>query len=157
MTAAHCAFSKDTYKLIDTTNVVIAFCTDCEETNYTIGVSKFILPMDGILPNKLETGLVAVALLEEEIEFSSTIAKICLNSEPIKRFVGKTSMVTGWGFLDSSITPEGSVDEIEAPIIDKEKCRKINTRKRLWRKEFCAGRRDGTGPCIGESCILAIV
>jgi hypothetical protein len=134
--------------------VAVAFCTDCEETNYTIGINQFILPIDGFKPSRLETGLLAIAVLAEDIEFSSTIAKICLNADPIKQYIGEMVKVTGWGFMDSSIIPEGPINEVDAPIVENKKCKKVNSRKTRWQKEFCAGRRDGSGPCIGKFTVL---
>ncbi len=56
--------------------------------------------------------------------------------------------------MDSSIIPEGPINEVDAPIVENKKCKKVNSRKTRWQKEFCAGRRDGSGPCIGNLIIL---
>ncbi|RZC40314.1 serine protease gd-like, partial [Asbolus verrucosus] len=98
---------------------------------------------------------IAVAILSEEVQFTRYIRPICLwsESDDLDVVIGQKGKVVGWGRDESNNTMTAEPKQTTIPIVSQEQC--------LWSGEafkyvtsartFCAGDRNGTGPCNGDS------
>ncbi|XP_019892773.2 serine protease gd isoform X2 [Musca domestica] len=97
----------------------------------------------------------AVLHLQRPVEYTNFIRPICLWSEPVDSnlIVGQTGVVAGWGGDEhgESFTPIPK--KVEANIVSDSDClRSSQAYSTLTSKRtFCAGNRDGSGPCMGDS------
>ncbi|XP_034183839.2 serine protease gd isoform X1 [Osmia lignaria lignaria] len=97
----------------------------------------------------------AVLILRERVEYSAVIKPICLWSGAInlESVVGKYGYVVGWGRDELGNPYVQEPRQTRSPIVSQEVC--------LWSNEnfvsftsnrtFCAGLRNGSGPCNGDS------
>ncbi|GAB1861510.1 Serine protease gd [Camponotus japonicus] len=99
----------------------------------------------------------AILTLKTPVEFSPTIKPICMwyTSADLQRVVNKTGYVVGWGFGNVAWN-EPYVYEprmAKAPIVSQETCFRSNHDfvTLTSNRTFCAGMRDGSGPCQGDS------
>lgn len=98
---------------------------------------------------------IAVIILPYELKFSETIKPICIWDEPsdLSYVVGEKGIVVGWGTDEKGtfIVPEPK--EIALPIVSQEDCMNSNIffHDKVSDRTFCAGNRDGKGPCNGDS------
>ncbi|XP_066592848.1 serine protease gd-like [Prorops nasuta] len=97
----------------------------------------------------------AIIVLRESVEFSRMIQPLCLwNGSPdLQPVVGKSGYVVGWG-RDEFGNPYLSEPRMSTiPIVSQEDCLWSNTDFVAFtsNRTFCAGMRDGSGPCNGDS------
>lgn len=98
---------------------------------------------------------VAVVLLKSRVEYNEYIRPICLweGSDNINDVVGESGTIVGWGRDGNGnvVTPEPH--KINIPIVSEAVClRSSDTYRYITSKRtFCAGKRDGYGPCNGDS------
>ncbi|RZC40315.1 Trypsin domain containing protein [Asbolus verrucosus] len=96
----------------------------------------------------------AMIILIKEVQFTRYIRPICLWSEldDIDAVIGQKGKVVGWGKDENNIMT-AEPKQITMPIVSQRQC--------LWSGEafkyvtssrtFCAGERNGAGPCNGDS------
>ncbi|CAG9770052.1 unnamed protein product [Ceutorhynchus assimilis] len=104
-------------------------------------------------------GDLSVITLDKPVEFSSTIAPICLweGDDNIQNMVNKKGTVAGWGADEvAQKTGKYSISvakSVDMPIVAQESCLFSNLSYFQLTSDvtFCAGKRDGTGTCIGDS------
>ncbi|XP_076671772.1 chymotrypsin-like elastase family member 2A isoform X2 [Andrena cerasifolii] len=96
----------------------------------------------------------AVLTLNRRLEYTKMIQPICLWSGKIKLeyVVGETGFVVGWGRDENGNFLE-EPRHISSPIVSQEVCLRSNKDfvVATSSRTFCAGKRDGTGPCNGDS------
>lgn len=99
---------------------------------------------------------IAVIVLRTEVEYNKFIRPICLwrGTKDIQSIEGKLGRVVGWGKDPESnqiLTSEPK--EIDIPIVSQENCFSSHPviQRIASNRTFCAGRRDDTGPCNGDS------
>ncbi|XP_076181121.1 serine protease gd isoform X2 [Ptiloglossa arizonensis] len=97
----------------------------------------------------------AVLVLRERVEFSSVIKPICLwpGSTSLDVVVGRSGSVVGWG-RDEFGNPYLQEPRLSiAPVVSQEVCLWSNPEFVLItsNRTFCAGSRNGSGPCNGDS------
>lgn len=99
---------------------------------------------------------IGVIIMKSEVEYNQYVRPICLwrGSTDISNIVGKMGKVVGWGRDPNSnriLTNEPN--EIDIPIVSNENCLSSHPLipKVASNRTFCAGRRDDTGPCNGDS------
>lgn len=119
----------------------------------TVGVSGIAVHPD-YRPESSD-GDIALVTMSEAVDFTKIIRPICLWSGRyvLDDVVGQLGTVVGWGKdeLNNLITPEPK--QIRLPIVSQEDCLRSHlvytsiTSKRT----FCAGFRNGSGPCNGDS------
>ncbi|XP_068623667.1 serine protease gd-like isoform X2 [Battus philenor] len=98
---------------------------------------------------------ISLFTLEKSVEFNSNIKPACLwgRNSDINRIVGHTGVVTGWGDNEAGKGGHGDPRMIRMPIVSTQDCRasKSDFHKLTTDKTLCAGNRDGSGPCSGDS------
>ncbi|XP_053972422.1 clotting factor B-like isoform X1 [Hylaeus volcanicus] len=97
----------------------------------------------------------AVLILKDRVEYSAMVRPVCLwpSLTALDFVVGRSGTVVGWG-RDEFGNPY--VDEPRmstSPIVSQEVCQWSNSEfaKITTNRTFCAGLRNGTGPCNGDS------
>lgn len=113
-----------------------------------------------IHPDYRKTGLIsvdadiAVIWLKASIEFSEFIRPICLSllNDDLKTDESE-GVVVGWGSDGNDQTVTQTPRCISLPIVSEAEClRSSNTFHGITsNRTFCAGRKDGYGPCHGDS------
>ncbi|XP_030755091.1 serine protease gd-like [Sitophilus oryzae] len=109
-------------------------------------------------PNNAHADL-SIVTLNRPVEFSNMITPICLweGGNSIDDIVNKKGTVAGWGVDEETQgTKTLSVPVakyLDMPVVTQEKCLYSNlTYYSITSEEtFCAGKRDGNGPCVGDS------
>lgn len=97
---------------------------------------------------------IAIITLNKEVEFTRSIRPICLwrSDSNIKNIVGKEGEVAGWG-ITSTLSRPTELRKVKIPVVSQENC--LFSHKNLIdltsNMTFCAGNKDGTGPCRGDS------
>lgn len=93
---------------------------------------------------------IAVLITKVEIEFSKYIQPVCIHQ--FMNLTGLKGFTAGWG-LNENKTYNIEPTEIEMPIVEKDKCFDENLDLELIssNKTLCAGSKDGSGPCSGDS------
>ncbi|XP_017462117.1 PREDICTED: serine protease gd-like [Rhagoletis zephyria] len=99
-----------------------------------------------------------IALLHiEPLEtLSQYIHPICLwrESVEISSIVGKTATVVGWGYeIESNEDISPLPKMVDVTIVSKNDCMcsSATFQQLITDNTICAGNRDGTGPCVGDS------
>lgn len=98
-------------------------------------------------------GDISVVVLQSAVTFSEYIQPICLWKGSIDDVVGMSGIVVGWGSdrngLAITQTPQG----IRIPMVETSVCKASNELFKTIQsnRTFCAGFRDGKGPCHGDS------
>ncbi|XP_061394331.1 serine protease gd-like, partial [Musca vetustissima] len=97
----------------------------------------------------------AILHLQKPVEYTNFIRPICLWSEPVDSnlIVGQTGVVAGWGGDENGETFTPIPKKVETNIVSDSDClRSSQAYSTLTSKRtFCAGNRDGSGPCMGDS------
>ncbi|KAL3272127.1 hypothetical protein HHI36_022610 [Cryptolaemus montrouzieri] len=98
---------------------------------------------------------ISVILLKTDVIFTKFIRPICLwdSDTDLNLVVGKTGTVVGWGKDENGRKVSSEPKLVELPIVSQEQCLRSNYSYSDITSErtFCAGKRDGTGPCNGDS------
>ncbi|CAG5047640.1 unnamed protein product [Parnassius apollo] len=98
---------------------------------------------------------IALFTLEQSVQFNNNIKPACLwgGNPDLNRIVGQTGVVTGWGDNEIGKGGHGEPRMIRLPIVSTTDCRasKLDFHKLTSDTTLCAGNRDGSGPCSGDS------
>ncbi|XP_030755177.1 serine protease gd-like [Sitophilus oryzae] len=99
-----------------------------------------------------------IALLKfEDIEFNPIIKPLCLwaGANELNLIVGRQGTVVGWGRDENKDMSQ--LRQLNLPIVSQEKCLRSDKSpggsflRITSEKTFCAGFRNGSGPCDGDS------
>uniref|UniRef100_A0AAG5CNX1 Peptidase S1 domain-containing protein n=1 Tax=Anopheles atroparvus TaxID=41427 RepID=A0AAG5CNX1_ANOAO len=98
---------------------------------------------------------IAIIRLATDITYTNYIQPICLwdRGEDLTPVVGSRGFVVGFG-IDESNRPPGSLREAQLPVVSNFQCVRSNPNffgPTLTEKMFCAGDRNGTSACNGDS------
>ncbi|XP_024939939.1 serine protease gd isoform X2 [Cephus cinctus] len=98
---------------------------------------------------------IAILVLRERVVFTPLIQPVCLWKGPIdlNSVVGKTGYVVGWGRDEEGNKYTAEPRMARVPIVSQEVCLRSNEGflKSTSNRTLCAGSRDGSGPCNGDS------
>ncbi|XP_012282756.1 serine protease gd [Orussus abietinus] len=98
---------------------------------------------------------IAVLVLRENVTFGRTIQPVCLwsGSRNLDNVVGEFGYVVGWGRDEEGHANVAEPRMIKVPIVSQEDCLRSNPDfvSATSDRTFCAGMRDGSGPCNGDS------
>lgn len=98
---------------------------------------------------------IAVIALSERVEFTKFVRPVCLWEGPdrLKEVVGRTGTVVGWGKDETGDFMTEVPKMVTLPVVSQEECirSKYSFREITSERTFCAGFRNGTGPCNGDS------
>jgi len=163
--------------LISATTVITA--AHCVASNNKFAAHRFVVYLGrhdldnysekGFEPKELRTYIVhpeymsknlsdadiALLVLETPITFTDYISPICLWHDTLgSDFVlnGATAYIAGWG-ADEKGNPISSIPKmVTAKIYSQEECLRIpGYGNILTPRTLCAGNKNGTGPCLGDS------
>ncbi|XP_063710167.1 serine protease gd-like [Culicoides brevitarsis] len=94
---------------------------------------------------------IAVIVLRQSITFTQFIRPVCLwhGKSPT---ASQSGIVVGWG-RDETGVPTSKPNQIEMPVVSNATCLESEPTYQYLtsNRTFCAGRRDGSGPCNGDS------
>ncbi|KAK1124532.1 hypothetical protein K0M31_006880 [Melipona bicolor] len=97
----------------------------------------------------------AVLVLRESVPYTSVIKPICLwsGSSLLSNVVGKVGHVVGWGRDEAGNRYVQEPRQTKSPIVAQEVCLWSNRNFVAFtsNRTFCAGERNGSGPCNGDS------
>ncbi|XP_014228026.1 serine protease gd-like [Trichogramma pretiosum] len=158
ITAAHC-LQEDVDVPIRAEQLIVALGihnirNEQEPGQIRVGVRSYDFHPDYKNPDSADSDL-AIVKLAERVEFSAQIRPICLwmSRTDLKDVVGKSGYVVGWslGGNNGRYNPEPRASRV--PIVSQEECLRsnVNFADIVSERTFCAGRRDGKGPCDGDS------
>ncbi|KAJ8921253.1 hypothetical protein NQ315_013725 [Exocentrus adspersus] len=109
--------------------------------------------------SKSAHGDIAVITLNKPVEISKTIRPVCLweGSDELDPLVDSRGTLASWG-ADEKAQKSGQLtvlraNHVEMPIASQFDCLKSDEVFRNLTSEmtFCAGAKDGRGPCVGDS------
>ncbi|XP_053946913.1 serine protease gd-like [Anastrepha ludens] len=98
---------------------------------------------------------VAILQMQTSVSFSEFIRPICLWNESSDNslIVGQTAFVAGWGADEKGREVTALPKMVDASIVSDNECLRSSEvySKLTTPRTICAGNRDGTGPCMGDS------
>ncbi|KAF6211776.1 hypothetical protein GE061_012291 [Apolygus lucorum] len=124
-----------------------------EEDSQVRNVENVIIHPDYL--RKIFSSDLAVFVLEEAVELNDFVRPVCVWREgpELLPLVGTVGAVVGWGKHPSRRMFNAAPRMFHLPIVDQEQC--LRSRRDYFYvtsgKTFCAGLRNGTGPCNGDS------
>ncbi|XP_050340265.1 serine protease gd-like [Bactrocera neohumeralis] len=105
--------------------------------------------------NSLPDADIAILHMQSSVAFSQFIRPICLWSEAADTsfVVGQTAYVAGWGADERGHEVSALPKMVDTSIVSDNDClRSSEVFTRITTpRTICAGNRDGTGPCMGDS------
>ncbi|CAH2052398.1 unnamed protein product, partial [Iphiclides podalirius] len=151
ITAAHCMQNKEASDIVVKLGVF-----NLEEWGGDVVVKKLQSAVVHEQFNKTNLANdISLFTLEQSVQFNTNIKPICLwgTNTDLNRIVGHTGVVTGWGDNEFGRGGHGDPRMIRMPIVSTDDCRAStpDLYKLTSDRTLCAGNRDGTGPCSGDS------
>lgn len=160
ITAAHCVTQKLSDTVLNSTKIVV-YLGKYHQLQYSdeLGVQTKQVIRIKVYPSYNSSsyfGDIAMLTLSSDAEFSSYVTPVCLwgeRSDSLDDIIDKDGTVVGWGF-DENNMPTEELKMAKMPVVSQETC--------LWSypqfyseftsdKTFCAGFRNGTSVCNGDS------
>ncbi|XP_063708228.1 serine proteinase stubble-like [Culicoides brevitarsis] len=159
LTAAHCIHLHNDDIL--TENEIVLFIgrndiDDWTETGYiSPKVKKIIVHPDYKKSDTTSADAdIAIILLKLKVTFTQFIRPACLWRGPTRfsDIVSKNGTVVGWG-RDMAGVITSTPNKVVMPIVSESACLRSHESYRFLtsNRTFCAGNRDGSGPCNGDS------
>ncbi|XP_017875824.1 spermosin-like isoform X2 [Ceratina calcarata] len=125
-----------------------------EEGSRNMEVAEYRLHPDYDASGSADADL-GIIFLRERVEYSRWIKPICLwsGSTELQHVVGKSGYVVGWGRDENGNQYIEEPRMSKAPIVSHAVCFWSNPNFVSFtsNRTFCAGSRDGSGPCNGDS------
>nr|XP_023020663.1 serine protease gd-like [Leptinotarsa decemlineata] len=98
---------------------------------------------------------IAILVLSGRVEFNEYIRPVCLwsSDSELEKIVGKQGTVVGWGRDENGDLMTAEPKQIQLPVVSQEACLRSSYQFQYItsNRTFCAGLRDGSGPCNGDS------
>ncbi|XP_068153425.1 proclotting enzyme [Drosophila tropicalis] len=95
---------------------------------------------------------IAILTMHKTVDFDDIISPICLWQESDSKTVAVSGSVAGWGKDENGNTMSQFPRVAEARIVTMAECLTSWVAvQRITKRTLCAGNRDGSGPCIGDS------
>ncbi len=158
VTAAHCLrTSERTYQpdeimlYLGGNNIV-----DQKEAGSKVAFLKeIIIHSDYMLSDTSYDADIAILIMRRQVEFTEFIRPICLwdGADSLSSIEGQLGTVIGWGRDGSRNSLTREPKKIDIPVVSESEClRSSDTYRYITsNRTFCAGGRDGRGPCNGDS------
>ncbi|KAL1502648.1 hypothetical protein ABEB36_007762 [Hypothenemus hampei] len=162
VTAAHCL--KLEYRRVKPNEIVCVF-GKLNIRKWVTAPGERMLEPDSITihpdyePGKANADI-AVMTFPDPIPFSKTIMPLCLwqGDNDLRDVVGNIGLVVGWGRDENGEVGSAEPRQIHMPIVDQLECLKGSSSSAghafveiVSKNTFCAGFRNGSGPCNGDS------
>ncbi|XP_043484537.1 serine protease gd-like [Leptopilina heterotoma] len=156
ISVAHC-FIQNRAKIVDEVYVQLGkYYLDTENELESLGrtISEIRYHPDYIqIPYPHSDSDLAILVLTDPVHYTMNIQPICLWNEPndLDRIIGKSGIVVGWGKYGENFNGEPQV--MSEKIVSQEDCLRSNLAFVIItsNRTFCAGNRNGKGPCNGDS------
>lgn len=157
LTAAHCVVDADG-ETLPTRDLYIhlgkSSLTSTPSGNEVVQPKRIIAHDDYIPEETAKIYDIAVIVLRRRIVYNDYIRPICLWNGPdnFNSLINEKGIVVGWGKDITGHTTKGA-NKVLVTIVSRETCHRsnVNFESYLVPGTFCAGERDGTGPCNGDS------
>ncbi|XP_072394379.1 serine protease gd-like [Diabrotica undecimpunctata] len=98
---------------------------------------------------------IAVLTLGESLQITNYIRPVCLwrGDTDLDFVVGHSGTIVGWGKDENGVLMTEEPKQTDLPIVSQEKCLASNLQFHYItsNRTFCAGFRNNTGPCNGDS------
>lgn len=98
---------------------------------------------------------IAVLILDESLQFTKYIRPICLwrGDTDLDYIAGRFGTVVGWGKDEHGVLMTEEPKQTDLPVVTQERCLASNLQFHYItsNRTFCAGFRNGSGPCNGDS------
>lgn len=159
VTASHCVVDRDSGYEVNARSVSVdfgyvqLFSPSSHGQSHTVQ-EIFVHPQFSKESNKHD---VAILSLKTAVKFSNYILPICLGfsktETTIYDIVGKEGMVVGWGLTEND-TDSSDLKGAKLPVVDYAECLEADHdlfSTLIYPGMFCAGSRDGTNVCNGDS------
>ncbi|XP_034663155.1 proclotting enzyme [Drosophila subobscura] len=94
---------------------------------------------------------IALVSLQRPVTFNDVIGPICLWTEQESETVTKSGFIAGWGTDEFGNSKTQYPRVVEAEIASATDCISTWKASAVTERTLCAGNRDGSGPCLGDS------
>ncbi|KAG4065746.1 hypothetical protein HA402_012424 [Bradysia odoriphaga] len=100
---------------------------------------------------------IAILRLSTHATFTNYVQPICLwqsNKKKLSNVAGRAGMVVGWGLTEMGIRSNVLRQAFLPVEVDSRKCLPTNRgilSRYMWESNYCAGSRNGTSVCFGDS------
>lgn len=98
---------------------------------------------------------ISVLRLKTPVEYTQFVRPICLWKwkTDLNFVVGSTGRIVGWGRSEAKGGPTNEPNLVDMPIVSQKECRASHIAFHYFTSErtFCAGFRNNSGPCNGDS------
>lgn len=158
LTAAHCLrMSKRTYQpheivlYLGRQNIVDPIDAAVKVAN----VKKILIHNDYMSNGTSYDADIAIVIMQEHVQFTEFIRPICLwdGDDSVNSVEGQLGTVVGWGRDEFGNVLTAEPKKVAILVVSEAEClRSSDTYRYITsQRTFCAGNRDGTGPCNGDS------
>jgi secreted trypsin-like serine protease len=161
ITAAHCIYDEQLKRSLTPTEVVLFLgrfnIKSWSETDYLArDVEQLIVHEDFKVRSEASFDAdIGLMIMKKPAIYNQYIRPICLwtGSTELNEIVGQNGIVTGWGRDDSGAATTTTPRTVTVPIVSNKVCLAEHESFRYITspRTFCAGRKDGRGPCNGDS------
>ncbi|XP_053675191.1 polyserase-2-like [Anopheles nili] len=160
LTAAHCVTFAASRRLIPTENLLLKMgrfnlSNEVEEHAEEFNVIETIVHA-GFRPTTFENDI-AILRVEIPMIFNDFIQPVCLwkrdDGHVLPNVYQQPGTVVGWGLNDEN-RYESALNEARMPVVDSLTCLESDRTffgRLLYSKAYCAGFKNGTGVCNGDS------
>ncbi|CAH2052767.1 unnamed protein product, partial [Iphiclides podalirius] len=158
ITAAHCVTRKGSSRVVNKNTLTVYLGKHNLRTSVK-GVQIRLVEDITVHPQYNASSFskdLAILKLIEPVQYTDYVRPICLwpdNQAELNNVIGKKGSVVGWGFDETGVATE-ELTLVEMPVVDQETC--IRSYSDFFARftsqyTFCAGYRDGTSVCNGDS------
>ncbi|XP_075983908.1 uncharacterized protein LOC142981710 isoform X2 [Anticarsia gemmatalis] len=158
ITAAHCVTKKNSHRIVNEKTLTVYLGKHNLRTSVDGVQIKFVDKITVHPEYNASTFSHDLAILElrDPVTYSDWVRPACLwpeNKVDLQNVIGLSGSVVGWGFDDTGVATE-ELSLVEMPVVDQETClRSYNEFFSRFTSSYtyCAGFRDGTSVCNGDS------
>ncbi|XP_049879106.1 serine protease gd-like isoform X2 [Pectinophora gossypiella] len=158
ITAAHCITRKGSNRVVNKNTLTVYLGKHNLRTSVE-GVQIRLVGEITVHPQYNASAFsrdVGILTLREPVTYTDFVRPACLwpeNQIDLSNVIGKKGSVVGWGFDDTGVATE-ELTLVEMPVVDQETC--IRSYSEFFARftseyTYCAGYRDGTSVCNGDS------
>ncbi|CAK1541815.1 unnamed protein product [Leptosia nina] len=158
ITAAHCVTRKESVRVVNKNTLTVYLGKHNLRTSVE-GVQISFVSHITVHPSYNATTFsrdLGVLRLRDPVQYTDFVRPACLwpdNMVDLDNVIGKIGSVVGWGFDDTGVATE-ELTLVEMPVVDHLTC--IRSYSEFFSRftsddTYCAGFRDGTSVCNGDS------
>ena len=118
-------------------------------------IHRFIVHKDWQPFGKTYDADIAIIVLDSPVEYTQYVRPLCIweFSNDLNEVVGQSGALAGWGLNENNQLNSEFPKMIEVPIVNDGTCLRSHPAIAAVSSErtFCAGGKNGEGPCKGDS------